>query len=72
MDTVSAAEEAYQNDIYTREHLVAGNNSILGNCASIGFGGFDLKTAFIGSLASERVAAFRSPVAGVAPPHWNF
>tara|TARA_Y200000002_G_scaffold373733_1_gene373333 strand:+ start:1585 stop:2583 length:999 start_codon:yes stop_codon:yes gene_type:complete len=72
LDTVNAAEEAYQNDIYTREHLVAGNNSILGNCASIGFGGSDLKTAFIGSLASERIAAFRSPVAGVTPPHWNF
>ena len=72
LNTVSTAEEAYQNGTYTREHLVAGNESILGNCASIGFGGSDLKTAFIGSLASDRIAAFRSPVAGITPPHWNF
>ena len=51
---------------------MAGNESILGNCASIGFGGSDLKTAFIGSLASDRIATFRSPVAGITPPHWNF
>ena len=72
LNTVSTAEEAYQNGTYTREHLVAGNESILGNCASIGFGGSDLKTAFIGSLASDRIATFRSPVAGITPPHWNF
>ena len=72
LNTVSTAEEAYQNGTYTREHLVAGNEGILGNCASIGFGGSDLKTAFIGSLASDRIATFRSPVAGVTPPHWNF
>jgi hypothetical protein len=72
LSAVNAAEEAYQNGTYTREHLMAGNDNILGNCASIGFGGSDLKTAFIGSLASDRVAAFRSPIAGITPPHWNF
>lgn len=66
------AEEAYRNDTYTRAHLVDGNASILGNCASIGFGGADLKTCFIGSLASNRIASFRSPVAGAVPPHWHF
>ena len=71
-ETTSSAEAAYQNDTYTREHLKAGDKSILGNCASIGFGGHDLKTCFIGSLASDRIASFRSPVAGVVPPHWNF
>ena len=71
-ETTSSAETAYQNDTYTREHLKAGDKSILGNCASIGFGGHDLKTCFIGSLASDKIASFRSPVAGVVPPHWNF
>ena len=66
------AEEAYQNDTYTRAHLVDGNASILGNCASIGFGGPDLKTVYIGSLASDRIASFRSPIAGAVPPHWKF
>ncbi|MBT4353264.1 MAG: gluconolactonase [Rhodospirillaceae bacterium] len=72
LDVVNRAEKAYQNDVYTRDHLVAGNKSILGNCASIGFGGPDLKTGFIGSLASNKIVTFRSPIAGVVPPHWNF
>ena len=71
-DVTDRAEEAYQNDSYTRAHLVDGHASILGNCASICFGGPDLKTCFIGSLASDRVASFRSPVAGAVPPHWKF
>ena len=66
------AEEAYQNGTYTRAHLIEGNDSILGNCASIGFGGTDLKTCFVGSLASNQIASFRSPIAGSVPPHWNF
>ena len=71
-DVTDRAEEAYQNDTYTRAHLVDGNASILGNCASIGFGGADLKTVYIGSLASDRIASFRSPIAGAVPPHWKF
>jgi sugar lactone lactonase YvrE len=71
-DVTDRAEEAYQNDSYTRAHLVDGHASILGNCASICFGGPGLKTCFIGSLASDRVASFRSPVAGAVPPHWKF
>ena len=64
----------WRTDKYLRrlEALKAGDKSILGNCASIGFGGHDLKTCFVGSLASDRIASFRSPVAGVVPPHWNF
>ena len=72
LDVVNRAEEAYQNNAYTRDHLAAGNKSIMGNCASICFGGSNLKTGFIGSLGSDKIATFRSPVAGVVPPHWNF
>ncbi|MBH68262.1 MAG: gluconolactonase [Rhodospirillaceae bacterium] len=71
-EVTNRAEMAYQNDTYNREYLIAGNDSILGNCASIGFGGPDLKTCFVGSLASDRIACFRSPVSGAIPPHWNF
>ena len=71
-EVTDRAEAAYQSDSYTREHLIAGNDSILGKCASIGFGGEDLKTCFIGSLASDKIASFRSPVAGAVPAHWNF
>ena len=50
----------------------AGDIRVLGNCASIGFGGPDLKTIYIGSLFNHQVATFRSPIAGAVPPHWEF
>ena len=71
-DLIERAEAAYQNGSYTRALLNEGHRNILGNCASIGFGGADLKTCYIGSLASNRIASFRSPVAGAVPPHWDF
>jgi sugar lactone lactonase YvrE len=71
-DVVDRAEKAYQDGAYTRNHLIDGNKSILGNCASICFGGIDLKTCFIGSLASDQIATFRSPVAGIVPSYWSF
>lgn len=37
---------------------------------SVTFGGPDLKDAYIGSLKMDRLARFRSPVAGPTPPHW--
>jgi|TARA_R110002072_G_scaffold3759_2_gene26819 sugar lactone lactonase YvrE len=37
---------------------------------SLTFGGPDLRDAYIGSLKMDRLARFRSPVAGPPPPHW--
>ena len=37
---------------------------------SIAFGGDDLKTVYVGSLLGERIACFRSPVAGVPAVFW--
>ena len=71
-DLCTRAEAAYQGNTYTRALLNEGHNNVLGNCASIGFGGPDLRTCYVGSLASDRIASFRSPVAGAVPPHWEF
>ena len=71
-DLVARAEAAYQDGTYTRALLNEGHASILGNCASIGFGGADLQTCLVGSLAGQRIACFRSPVPGAVPPHWLF
>ena len=71
-DVVAAAEAAFLSHTYNREHLNAGKHSVLGNCASIGFGGPDLKTVYIGSLFNDKVTTFRSPIAGAVPPHWEF
>lgn len=38
--------------------------------SSVAFGGEDLKTVHIGSLAGTRIASFRSPVAGLPMRHW--
>jgi sugar lactone lactonase YvrE len=71
-DLVERAESAYQNDTFCRSMINEGLHSPLGNCASVCFGGNDLKTAYIGNLHLDKLACFRSPVAGVPPPHWLF
>ena len=38
---------------------------------SVAFGGPDLKTVYLGSLAMPRLVSFRSPVTGAALPHWK-
>ena len=69
---VERAESAYQSNTFCRSMINEGMHSPLGNCASLCFGGTDLKTAYIGSLHLDKLACFRSPVAGVPPPHWLF
>ena len=71
-DLVERAESAYQNDTFCRSMINEGLHSPLGNCASVCFGGNDLKTVYIGNLHLDRLACFRSPVAGAPPPHWLF
>lgn len=39
--------------------------------ASLTFGGPDLQTVYLGSLRGATLPSFRSPVAGLAPVHWN-
>jgi sugar lactone lactonase YvrE len=44
----------------------------LRNVSSIAFGGPDLRTAYLGCLQGDQIACFRTPIAGVEPPHWYF
>ncbi|MEJ1977561.1 MAG: SMP-30/gluconolactonase/LRE family protein [Acetobacteraceae bacterium] len=70
---LAAMEQAYQAGTITadkRSDIGAGR--LLANVASIAFGGPDLRTVYLGSLAGTRIASFRSPVAGLRPPHWEF
>lgn len=71
-DLTARAEVAYQKDEFNRDYQNAGNASALGNCASLCFGGPDLKTIYVGSLAGDRISSVRSPVAGAVPAHWAF
>lgn len=42
-----------------------------GNVASIGFGGPDRRTVYLGSLYNRQIATFRSPIAGAEPVQWH-
>lgn len=69
---VAEAEDAFQNDRYTRSHADSGRLRTLANLSGISFGGPDLRTVYLGSLFGTRLATFRSPVAGAPPVHWDF
>jgi hypothetical protein len=70
-EAVARAERHYAENRLTRADIDAGRHGVLGNLASVAFGGPDLKTVYLGSLFAPRIATFRSPVAGAAPPHWD-
>jgi len=38
---------------------------------SVTFGGEDLKTVYVGSLKMDKIASFRSPIAGAPMVHWD-
>lgn len=65
------AEAAFATDRFERPTLNLGEKRKLGNLASIAFGGPDLKTIVLGSLAGTRLATLRSPIAGAKPHHWT-
>jgi sugar lactone lactonase YvrE len=70
---MAAMEAGYQADTLDSDARSAmGARRTLANVASISFGGSDLRSVYLGSLAGRRIASFRSPVAGMRPPHWDF
>ena len=71
-ETVARAERHYTDNRLSRADIDSGRDSVLGNLASVTFGGPDLKTVYLGSLFGGRIATFRSPVAGAEPPHWHY
>jgi len=72
-EMVAAVERKYQDGVaLARADIDAGRAGVLGNLASVAFGGPDLETAYLGSLFGSRIATFRSPVAGARPPHWDY
>ena len=71
-EAVARAERHYAENRLGRADIDGGRHSLLGNLSSIAFGGPDLKTVYLGSLFGERIASFRSPIAGAEPPHWRY
>ena len=65
-------EEAYRAGQLGRPHLDRVESRRLQNISSLAFGGPDLKTVYLGCLLGDSIACFRSPVAGLPPPYWDF
>jgi sugar lactone lactonase YvrE len=65
-------EAALQEKTLTRALLRGSGGRRLNNITSVAFGGPDLKTVYLGTLAGTVVESFRSPVAGLPPIHWDW
>ncbi|KKB61862.1 gluconolactonase [Robbsia andropogonis] len=64
-------ESHYANGTTTPELMGACRGTIAPMMASITFGGPDLRTVYLGSLAGSALASFRSPIAGLPLAHWR-
>jgi hypothetical protein len=71
-EAVARAERHHAENRLSRADIDAGRDRVLGNLASVAFGGPDLRTVYLGSLFGERLATFRSPIAGAEPAHWRY
>ncbi len=67
---VEWCEQAYRAGTMGRSHLDRAAGRVLKNISSLAFGGADLRTAYLGCLLGDSIAAFRAPVAGHPPVHW--
>ncbi len=68
----ASIEAAFAAKELGRPLLYQVHSRVLPNVTSLAFGGADLKTAYMGSVAGSSLARFRSPVAGLQPPYWDF
>lgn len=70
--TTTQLEAAFAAGTLDRPQLSAARGRRLGNVTSLAFGGDDLRTVYMGCLAGDSLATFRSPVAGIQPAHWRW
>jgi len=69
---VDRVESAFVEGRMDRSHLGTSFGRRLRNVSSLAFGGADLQTVYLGCLLGDAIATFRSPVAGLAPAHWEW
>jgi len=68
---IKRIDDAFQAGTLTPELMLQCGGEIAKWCASVTFGGPDLKTVYVGSLRSTNIPYFTSPVAGLPMVHWN-
>ena len=69
---VDEVEKAYLGGRMDRHHLGPIPETRFQHLTSIGFGGPDCRTGYLGSLHADCIYRFKSPVAGVPQPYWAF
>lgn len=69
---LAQCEAAFASGTMGRPHLDTAGGRVLKNISSLAFAGPDLRTAVLGCLLGDRLATFRSPVAGTTPVHWTY
>tara|TARA_Y100000590_G_scaffold464640_1_gene634590 strand:- start:6973 stop:8034 length:1062 start_codon:yes stop_codon:yes gene_type:complete len=70
-EEVKKLDDAFQNGTVNADLILTCGGEIATWCASVTFGGPDLKTVYVGSLRSTNLPYFTSPVAGLPMVHWN-
>jgi sugar lactone lactonase YvrE len=70
-DHLARAIAAIENGTLTRPMVHENHHRTLGNISSLAFGGADRRTAYMGSILGKSLVAFRSPIAGARPAHWD-
>jgi len=65
-------EAAFAARTLTRPMLSAASGRRLSNVTSLAFGGADCRTAYLGCLAGDALATFRTEAAGLVPAHWHY
>lgn len=68
---LAAYEAAYANGQTTPELMGGCRGTLAPMMASLTFGGPDLRTVYLGSLAGRSLPSFRSPVPGLPMAHWS-
>ncbi|GAA4538426.1 SMP-30/gluconolactonase/LRE family protein [Pseudonocardia xishanensis] len=69
-EEVDRLDDAFRAGELDLDFLLTTGGPIATWCASLTFGGPDLRTVYVGSLRQDRIASFRSPVAGLPLIHW--
>lgn len=72
LDHLAWVEDAFGGHAMGRSHLDGIHSRRLMNISSLAFGGPDLRSGYLGCLLGDRIARFKSPVAGHPPPHWRY
>lgn len=71
-ELIANAEMHFAQGFLSRADVDSGATRSLRNVSSVAFGGADLRTVYLGNLAGNSLATFRSTIAGAQPPHWFY